>query len=199
VRALEASDPSESSEAIATPEAVAVPAALASTAAPEVAADRSHPMASQVARTIGGVDLLLVWLSAALAVPLFGWRIVDHHLARRKTASIVMRHFADRFVTEFERPLVRDEAQAHPVRSRLHFSVRPRRFEILLAPGEGRRYPNLSDHKKNVEYDVARVLQVLGDASFVRGSLYTHAEWVVVPFQFKAGPKQAGVTCISSL
>ena len=28
--------------------------------------------------------------------------------------------------------------------------------------------------------------------------LYTQAGWVVVPFQFKAGPKQPGVTCISS-
>jgi hypothetical protein len=44
-----------------------------------------------------------------------------------------------------------------PVRSRLRCGARLGRFDILLAPGEGRRYPNLSDHKKNVEYDVARV------------------------------------------
>jgi hypothetical protein len=110
-----------------------------------------------------------------------------------------VRYFVDRFVDEFERPLVRYDVEERPVRSRLRRGARVRRFDILLAPAEGRRYPNLLDHKKNVEYDVARVMYVLGDDSFVSGALYTQAGWTVVPFQFRAGPKPSGVTCISSL
>ena len=141
----------------------------------------------------------MLWLGAAMVVPLFGWRIFDNYLVRRKTASIVMRHFADRFVSEFERPLLRYHAGDRPVRSQLRCRTGRRRIDILLAPGEGRAYPNLSDHKKNIEYDVARVIHELGDKSFVSGPLYTQAEWVVVPLRFKTTRKQTGVACISSL
>jgi hypothetical protein len=197
-KAADAADASDSSATIGPPEPVAVPAALMTTGGLEDAGGSSGPIALQVVRTIGSVDLIMVWLGAALALPWFGWRIADRYLARRKIATVVMRHFAARFVFEFERPLVRHGVKEHALRSRLRFRARPGRFDILLAPGDGRRYPNLSDHKKNVEYDVARVLQVLGDASFKNGPLSVDAEWVVVPFQFKASSKQVGVTCISS-
>jgi hypothetical protein len=141
----------------------------------------------------------MLWLCAAMVVPWFGWRIVDDYLARRKKASIIVHCFVQRFVDEFERPLVRYDVGERPVRSRLRFGLRRGRFKILLAPGEGRRYPNLFDHRKNVEYDVARVMGVLADDSFVSGTPYTKAGWIVVPFQFTAEPKQSGVTCISSL
>jgi hypothetical protein len=141
----------------------------------------------------------MLWLCAALGVPWLGWRIADDYLTRRKTAAIVVQYFVHRFVDEFERPLVRYEVGERPVRSRFRRGARLRRFEILLAPGQGRRYPNLSDHKKNVEYDVARVMHVLADNSFVSGAPYTQAGWIVVPFQFRSGPRQSGVTCISSL
>jgi hypothetical protein len=72
------------------------------------------------------------------------------------------------------------------VRSRLRVGVRRGRFSILLAPGEGRVYPNLADHKKNVEYDVDRVMRVIADHAFVSGAPYTKAGWIVVPFQFTA-------------
>ena len=104
-----------------------------------------------------------------------------------------MRHFADRFVHEFERPLIQQDAAERPIRVQVRSSPFGRRFDILLAPGTGRRYPNLSDHKQNVEYDVIRVLHVLADESFVNGPLCAHAEWVVVPFRFKVGPKHTGV------
>ena len=149
-------------------------------------------------RAIGGFDFTMVWLGAAMVVPWVGWRILDDHLVRKKTRTIVMQHFATRFVQEFERPLVWSDAE-RPVRSRVRYSARRGRLDILLAPGKGRRYPNLSDHKKNMEYDVARVVHALADQSFVNGAPYTQAGWVVVPFQFKTGPKQSGVTCISSL
>jgi hypothetical protein len=159
---------------------------------------RPQPAASGIRRRFEG-DLTMLWVCVALVVPWFGWRVVDDYLARRKTASIVTRYFVRRFVEEFERPLVRYGAGARPVRSRVRFGVRRGRFRILLAPGEGRRYPNLFDHKKNVEYDVARVMGVLADDSFVSGAPYTKAGWIVVPFQFTTEPKRSGVTCISSL
>ena len=196
--AREAADVSTPPSGSRAPTLLAAPTALARADAGDAAGDRLHPAASGVFRRLGGVDLTMLWLCAAVAALWLGWRIVDDYLARRKTASIVVRYFVDRFVDEFERPLVRYDVWEQPVRSRLRLGVRLGRFDILLAPGEGRRYPNLSDHKKNVEYDVARVIHVLADDSFVSGPLYTHAGWVVVPFQFKVGPKQSGVTCISS-
>jgi hypothetical protein len=178
-----------------------VPAVLTAATAPASAdgGDRPQPAAPDIPRRLGRGDLTMLWLCAAIVVPWFGWRIVDDYLARRKTVSIVVHYFVRRFVDEFERPLVRCDVDERPVRSRLRFGVRRGRFEILLAPGEGRRYPNLFDHKKNVEYDVARVMGVLADDSFVSGTPYTKAGWIVVPFRFTAEPKQSGVTCISSL
>jgi len=147
----------------------------------------------------GGVNATILWLCVAIVVPWFGWRQVDGYLARRTRAAIAVAHFVHRFVDEFERPLVRYDVWERPVKSRARLGVRRGRFDILLAPGDGRRYPNLSDHRKNVEYDVARVMRVLADDAFVSGALYTHAGWIVVPFRFTADPKQSGVACISSL
>lgn len=163
----------------------------------DAANDATTPL-GVVADVIGRVDLLVVWLGAAMVVPWFGWRILDGRLARTRTATILMQHFATRFVREFERPLISYDGE-RPLRSKVRYSTRRRRFEILLAPGKGHRYPNLSDHKKNVEYDVARVVNTLGDASFVNGAPGVQSEWVVIPFQFKPGTRQSGATCISSL
>jgi hypothetical protein len=149
-------------------------------------------------RAIQDVDFTVLWLGVAAVVPWLGWRILDDYLARRKTVVLVMRHFADRFVREFERPLIQQHPQERPVRAQLRLRPRRSRLEILLAPGNGRRYPNLSDHKKNVEYDVVRVLHRLADDSFVSGPLYSRAGWVVVPLHFNDGRKHSGVTCISS-
>ena len=148
--------------------------------------------ATDALRAIDGVDLTWVWLGGAVILPLFAWRIVDGYASRRRTVSIVMEHFALRFLREFERPLIQQPTE-HPVRSQLRLSPTRARLEILLAPGQGRRYPNLSDHKKNTEYDVVRITRLLADDSFVRDPLYTQAGWVVVPFRFKAGRKQTGV------
>jgi hypothetical protein len=153
--------------------------------------------AADVLRIVSGLDLTWVWLGGAVLLPLFTWRALDRYSSRRRTASIVMEHFAHRFLSEFERPLIQRPAE-RPVRSQLRLSPGRSRLEILLAPGHGRRYPNLSDHKKNMEYDVARIVRLLADDSFVRGPLYSRAEWVVVPFRFKMRGKRTGVTCISS-
>jgi hypothetical protein len=148
-------------------------------------------------RRIENVDLTFVWLATAIAVPWFGLQIVDGYLTRRRTASVLRQHFAYRFISEFERPLARYDDTEPPVKTRVR-SARRGGFDILIAPGPGRRYPNLTDHKRNVEYDVSRVLAALDDRFFVEGALYAQAEWVVVPFQPRTGPNQPGVTCISS-
>ena len=109
-----------------------------------------------------------------------------------------MRHFADRFVREFERPLIQQHAAERPVRSRVRLQPARTRFDILLAPGTGRRYPNLSDHKQNVEYDVARVLHVLADESFVRRPALCAGRVGRGAVSFQGRSEATGVTCISS-
>jgi hypothetical protein len=152
----------------------------------------AEPGGSSFVRMIRGVDFTMVLLGAAMVVPWFGWRILDDYLVRRNTTAIVMRHFAHRFVDEFERPLIQCHASERPVRSALRCNVRRSRFDVLLAPGEGRRYPNLLDHKKNVEYDVSRVMEALADDAFVTGPLYMQAGWIVIPFEYNADRTRPG-------
>jgi hypothetical protein len=66
------------------------------------------------------------------------------------------------------------------------------RLEVLLAPNGGRRYPNLSDHRLNLTYDIERVLTTMNDPAFVCGELRARGRWVVVPFQRQLIPQQAG-------
>ena len=143
-----------------------------------------EPNGSPPVRIVKSMDFTMLLLGAAMVVPWFGWRILDDYLIRRNTTAIVMRHFAHRFVDEFERPLIQCHASERPVRSALRCNVRRSRFDVLLAPGDGRRYPNLLDHKKNVEYDVSRVMEALADDAFVTGPLYMQAGWIVVPVEY---------------
>ena len=119
VAADETADLSETADVSSVPAALTAP----------TAATRVHggggpqPAASDIHRRLGR-DLTNVWLFVALVVPWFGWRIVDDYLARRKTKSIVVRYFVQRFVDEFERPLVRYDSGERPVRSRVRFGVR---------------------------------------------------------------------------
>ena len=69
---------------------------------------------------------------------------------------------------------------------------RKQQLEISLAPGPGRRYPNLVDHKSNVEYDVTRVMRILGARFVVSDRLRTTGKWVIVPIRL-ADEKQTGV------
>src|SRR5947209_17787339 len=117
VEEREAADVSETSNGSDVP-AVVAPTPLASAGA----GNRQRPAISNKHRSVEGVDLTMLWLCAAIVVPWFGWRIVDDYLARRKTASIIEHCFVQRFVDEFERPLVRYDGE-RPVRSRLLFGV----------------------------------------------------------------------------
>jgi hypothetical protein len=146
-----------------------------------------------LARAIGRVDSrLALWAALALAIALT-WSSLDEYLTDRNVMLAAMQRFGEAFVLEFERSLVQRDDPAPPIRSRLRANARRRRLEILIAPGGRRRYPNLSDHKKNVEYDVARVLQRVRDRSFVGGPLHADGQWVVVPFEFQGPSRQAGV------
>lgn len=139
---------------------------------------------------------LLWWIAPPFAIGsglLLGWLVAGRYLGDRRTLLDVMRGFGARFVCEFERPLFRQCAADVPVRSRVRFAPGRHRLEILLAPADGRTYPNLVDHKKNVEYDVERVLRLLNDEPFINGPLHAEGRWVVIPFHFETNRQQEGV------
>ena len=79
-----------------------------------------------------------------------------------------------------------------PIQSRVRFKPGRARFDVLLAPDAGLRYPNLDDHKKNVMYDVVRIQQALSPHAFVSSRPYAKGRWVVVPFRFRVGAREAG-------
>lgn len=137
----------------------------------------------------GAYDVAL-WIAFVLAMAMIGSGLHDY--VRDRTEPL--QRFGERFVHEFARTLVRVGPSEPVVDARLR--VRPHRaqVEVLLAPRGGRNYPNLVDHKQNVEYDVERVLRVLKDQRFGHGSLYAQGRWVVVPLHLQVNPKQAGGT-----
>jgi len=138
--------------------------------------------------------LNFLWWAAPLVAIVSGLITAraSRYLARRRLVLEIMRTFAEKFVSEFERPLFR-RAGKRPLRSRLRFAPARQRLEIRLAPGDGRAYPNLVDHKKNVEYDVGRVLRLLSDEPFTNGPLYAEGPWVVIPCRLAIDREQEGV------
>lgn len=141
------------------------------------------------ARASGFAQLL--WPSVAIAVVFLLITIDEYFKTRRQTLD-AMRRFAERFVREFERPLRQAPADPRPIRARLRASPDRGRLEIMIAPAGSHRYPNLTDHKRNVAYDVARVVELLNARSFVGAAPFAKGEWVVVSFQFHGDTHQAG-------
>jgi hypothetical protein len=141
------------------------------------------------------LDLSVLWWATPLFVWGFvlAWVVTGKYIDERRASLAAMRGFGARFVSEFDRPLFRRCANDPAVRSRLRLSPARHRLEILLVPADGRTYPNLMDHKKNVEYDVARVVRILRDGRFINGALHTEGRWVVIPFRFKTDTQQEGV------
>jgi len=131
--------------------------------------------------TIASASLLLVLLYAA----------VDLRMPRPMPP--IMQRAGEQFVAAFARPLIDPSSSVPPVQTRVRFIRRTRQLEISIAPGAGRRYPNLIDHKRNVEYDVDRVMGVLGKHFFVSGRLRASGKWVVVPIRL-ADVKHTGAT-----
>jgi hypothetical protein len=108
-------------------------------------------------------------------------RYLEEQRAMRNT----MTRFAALFVREFERPLPRRYPADRPITARLRCAPYRARIDILFAPNRGHTYPNVFDHKKNLDYDIQRVLRIVPHQSFVPGEPYARGEWVVIPFQVK--------------
>ena len=135
------------------------------------------------------VSLLLLGLAASGAAVVCGWRSLEQVAITRKALEREMLAFGRAFLNHFESPLVVDGATGRPVHARMRCVARERRLDILLAPASGRRYPNLTDHRRNVEYDVYRIAQCLQHHPFVPSEPRAEGEWVVIPFYFRPAPK----------
>ena len=131
------------------------------------------------------IDWRILWWAVLLVMTFTGgftWVSTRRYLDSRRLLVAYMTVFGQRFVNEFERPLFRHRPADAVSRSRLRLVPRRRRLEILLAPAAGRTYPNLVDHRMNVEYDVDRIVTILDDGRFANAPLYSEGEWVVIPF-----------------
>jgi hypothetical protein len=158
-------------------------------AAPRVAQRQPLPVAPATRDLAAEFALLLLGAAAFGTVIGFGWQRVEQFLARREAVMREMEGFAYEFLKDFARSLLVEGVITHPIRARLRCAPRDGRLEILVAPAAGRRYPNLDDHRKNVEYDIDRITQGLGHHAFVRSPLHAEGPWVVIPFQFEPSPK----------
>jgi hypothetical protein len=162
-------------------------------AAPLIAQRRPRPAAPQSRDPI--VDLVLLGLGAAMFGGAIGlaWQSVEKFLEKRGAVTREMEIFGHVFVKDFERPLRIEGVTTSPIRARLRCVPGDRRLEILVAPAAGRRYPNLEDHRQNVEYDVERITQRLSHHAFVRRPLRAEGPWVVIPFHFELSAKTGTV------
>ena len=128
-------------------------------------------------------------LGAALLLLLTGVAVTGWLAPRSMPAP--MQKAGEAFIAAFARPLIDPASGTPPIETRLRFDRSTQELEIFIAPGPGRRYPNLADHKKNVEYDVNRVIRVLGNQVVLNDSLRAHGRWVVVPIRL-APPNSTG-------
>jgi hypothetical protein len=94
-----------------------------------------------------------------------------------------LRDAGEEFVGAFVRPLIDPGSGVPPILVRLRFIRHPQQVEIRLAPNGGRRYPNLRDHKRNVEYDIQRILRLLGPNVVISNPVRAEGRWVVVPIR----------------
>src|SRR5919108_1993522 len=149
---------------------------------------------SQIADSLSATPIRPVGLALLFAATLLIWYVVDQYLTDRKAAIAHMARFGEAFIQEFERPLVQPRSSQRALHSQIRVQPDRARVEVLLAPTAGHRYPNLADHRKNVDYDIARVLGMLRGVSVTPGPLQQQGPWVVIPFDFKSRQPQAGVT-----
>lgn len=137
-------------------------------------------------------DPLWCLLVLMLVTP-WGAYEVNRRWKLRRAVIGVMTQLGNSVIQEFERPLVQPRDARPALQSRLRLQPLRNRFQVLLAPVAGRSYPNLSDHKKNVEYDMERVHQTLGDTPYVNDSMRQRGEWVVFDFRARVQQEKAGV------
>src|SRR5688572_31651992 len=120
---------------------------------------RSNRGGARMQPYAGGVALSLAFVCASVVFLVWlACRAIDEYFAHREMALDEMRRFGEAFVREFERPLRQPPFLESPIRTRVRASPERGRVEVFVAPNGGQRYPNLSDHRSNVMYDVARVL-----------------------------------------
>lgn len=138
---------------------------------------------------------VFAWWGVAV-VGVLGMVLIAHATRQwaieRRAAVRVMHQFGERFIREFERPLMLPGCLNRPVESRLRVNPSRRRLEILLAPTGKRRYPNMADHRSNLSYDAERVVRLLKHEQFSGGQLKAHGRWVVIACHFKIHPEQRG-------
>jgi hypothetical protein len=123
---------------------------------------------------------LVVWIL------FLAWFLTESYLAAHHPIPADLRRLGDQFIQAFGVPLIQRRLDEPPIRARLRFVPERHELEILIAPNGVRTYPNLSDHKSNVEYDVHRVLRAVGALQFVSGQLHAEGKWVVIPIRRKA-------------
>ena len=148
-----------------------------------------EPLVAAPAATGRDWWLLFLVCSAAAAISFAVLSSMD----RRNAHAQALHTFGAAFIREFEKPLI-DERQPRTVlRAEIALSRDRRSIEVLLAPADGRRYPNLADHRTNVEYDVERVTSLLNDRRFIRGPLRARGAWVAIPFVLSGSDKPGSV------
>ena len=158
-----------------------------------IPSDRAKPETARLFERLTAMDPAYTWMMAvAILAPLLASPVAKKYFEKRRAMLDSMSRFAAVFVREFAQPLPRQHAADQPIKARLQCAPYRARLEILLAPNQGHSYPNLSDHKKNLEYDIERVLRLVPDQPFIRGEAYSRGDWVVIPFQVPAGVTQEG-------
>jgi hypothetical protein len=133
------------------------------------------------------------WLAAVGVVALSAALFAVNTLMKERALAHVMQRFGGEFVREFGRPWLHYRGAGPSPQARLRVMPSRARVEILVSPPPGRTYPNLSDHRSNVEYDVARVTAALKHESFACGQPYVEGKWVVLPFHFQGRVIKEGV------
>jgi hypothetical protein len=158
-----------------------------------VPSNRTKADTAPLAGRPGALDLLYASMMLAITcASLLAFPVAKKHLDARCAMLDSMSGFAAVFISEFARPLPRQRGADQPIKARLKCAPYRARLDILLAPNKGHSYPNLSDHRKNLEYDIERVLRLMPHQPFVHGEPYSRGNWVVIPFQVPAGATQEG-------
>jgi hypothetical protein len=125
------------------------------------------------------------WLPLLAMTPVMAWVVFQTVVDRSDTVARTLETFAADFIREFERPLIDERTHQSALHSEISVSPRMRSMEVRLAPAGGRRYPNLEDHRSNVEYDIHRVLTLLDDRRFSCGPTRSHGPWIAFPFRLR--------------
>jgi len=127
----------------------------------------------------------VVWWLASLVLAGMTSLVALNSWRKQLALAHIMQCFGGDFVREFGRPWAQYRGAGSLPRARLRINSRQARVEILVAPAPGQTYPNLSDHRSNVEYDIVRITSALKHDAFAGVEPYAEGEWVVLPFQFK--------------